>query len=121
VHAFGLIRGASNFSTTFIDLSESFTCWRGSGKVAARRLGTGRYEVILSGAPFNSFCLSAPLVVGSILDDGSENNFFTYSSVPCGNPLETRIVVTNVSSGGTNQDGLITFAWYRTLAPSAPG
>jgi hypothetical protein len=121
VHAFGLIRGASNFSTTFIDLSESFTCWRGSGKVAARRLGTGRYEVILSGAPFNSFCLSAPLVVGSILDDASETNFFTYSSVPCGNPLETRVVVTNVSSGGTNQDGLITFAWYRTLAPSAPG
>ncbi|HXV58560.1 MAG TPA: hypothetical protein VD704_11895 [Gaiellaceae bacterium] len=121
VHALGLIRGSSTFSTTFVEVPESFTCWRGSGKVAARRLGTGRYEVILSGAPFNSFCLSAPLVVGAILDDGSENNFFNYSAVPCGGPLETRIVVTNVSSGGTNQDGLITFAWYRILAPSAPG
>lgn len=121
VHAVALIRGAPGFSTTFVDIPESFTCWRGSGKVAARRVATGRYEVILSGAPFNSFCLSAPLVVGSILNDPSDNNFFGYSSVACGGVLETRIEVTNVSSGGTFQDGLISFAWHRILAPSAPG
>jgi hypothetical protein len=121
VHALALLRGDADFSTTFVDVPESFSCWRGSGKVAARRVSTGRYEVILSGSPFNSFCLSAPLVIGSILNDASDNNFFTYSAVPCGSPLETRIEVVNISSGGTVQDGLMTFAWYRILAPSAPG
>jgi hypothetical protein len=121
VHAIALLRGASDFSTTFVDVTESFTCWRGSGKVAARRLGTGRYEVILSGSPFSTFCLTGPMVVGSIMNDASNNNFFNYESVPCGSPLETRIIVTNISSGGTLQDGLMTFAWYRILAPSAPG
>jgi len=60
-------------------------------------------------------------VVGSILNDASDNNFFTYSSVPCAGLLETRIEVVNISSGGTLQDGLVTLAWYRILTPSAPG
>jgi hypothetical protein len=121
VHAIVMLRGAADYSSTFIDVPESFTCWRGSGKVAARRLSTGRYEVILSGAPFNSFCLTTPMVIGSIMNDTAENNFFNYSSVPCGGPLETRIIVTNISSGGTLQDGSMSFAWYRILTPSAPG
>lgn len=121
VHALVMLRGAADYSSTFIDVPESFTCWRGSGKVAARRLSTGRYEVILSGAPFNSFCLTTPMVVGSIMNDTAENNFFNYASVPCGGPLETRIIVTNISSGGTLQDGSMSFAWYRILQPSAPG
>ena len=86
VHAVALIRGASNFSATFIDVPESFSCWRGSGKVAARRISEGRYEVILSGAPYNTFCLSAPLVIGSIQNNSNDNNFFSYSAVPCGRP-----------------------------------
>lgn len=102
-------------------MPESFTRWRGSGKVAARRLGTGRYEVILSGSPFSTFCLTTPMVIGSIMNDSADNNFFNYESVPCGGPLETRIIVTNISSGGTLQDGSMSFAWYRILAPSAPG
>ncbi|HXV33536.1 MAG TPA: hypothetical protein VD769_05965 [Gaiellaceae bacterium] len=121
VHAVALIRGASNFSSTFVDVAESFTCWRGSGKVAARRISEGRYEVILSGAPYNSFCLSAPLVVGAIQNNSNDNNFFTYSSIPCGSPLETRIEVTNTSAASNFEDGLMTLAWYRILAPSAPG
>ena len=121
VHAIALIRGASNFSTTFIDVPESFSCWRGSGKVAARRMAEGRYEVILSGAPYNTFCLSAPLVIGSILDNPNDNNLFSYSAVPCGSPLETRIEVNNISAASNYEDGLMTFAWYRILVPSAPG
>jgi hypothetical protein len=121
VHAVALIRGASNFSSTFIDVPESFSCWRGSGKVAARRISAGQYEVILSGAPYNTFCLSAPLVIGSIQNNPNDNNFFSYSAVPCGSPLETRIEVHNISAASNYEDGLITFAWYRILAPSAPG
>jgi hypothetical protein len=41
--------------------------------------------------------------------------------VPCGNPLETRIEVTNTSAASNFEDGLMTLAWYRILAPSAPG
>jgi hypothetical protein len=121
VHAIALIRGASNFSSTFVDVPESFSCWRGSGKVAARRMSEGRYEVILSGSPYNTFCLSAPLVVGSIQNNSNDNNFFTYSAIPCGSPLETRIEVTNTSAASNFEDGLMTLAWYRILAPSAPG
>jgi hypothetical protein len=113
VHAIGLVRGSSTFSSTFVEVPESFTCWRGTGRVAARRISTGRYEIILSGSPFNTFCLSAPLVVGTIVND--DNNFFGYEPVACGSPLETRIVATNVSSGNTLQDGFFTFAWYRVL------
>ena len=121
VHAVALIRGASNFSATFIDVPESFSCWRGSGKVAARRMSEGRYEVILSGAPYNTFCLSAPLVIGSIQNNPNDNNFFTYSAVPCASLLETRIEVTNTSAASNLEDGLMTLAWYRILPPSAPG
>ena len=121
VHGLALLRGTADFSATFVDIPESFTCWRGSGKIAARRLDTGRYEIILSGAPFNTFCLTGPMVVGSIMNDASENNFFNYTSVPCAGVLETRIIATDTSSGGTPQDGVMSFAWYRILAPSAPG
>jgi hypothetical protein len=121
VHAVALIRGASNFSSTFVDVPESFSCWRGSGKVAARRISEGRYEVILSGAPYNTFCLSAPLVIGSIQNNPNDNNFFTYSAISCGSPLETRIEVTNTSAASNFEDGLMTLAWYRILAPAAPG
>ena len=121
VHAIALIRGATNYSTTFIDVPESFSCWRGSGKVAARRMSEGRYEVILSGAPYNTFCLTGPMVIGSIMNNSNDNNFFTYSSVPCGSPLETRIEVTNTSAASNFEDGPIMLAWYRILAPSAPG